>query len=107
LLDCYIVYDKTWRQGFFGAKQLQRSGTVAAVMQLLDAATGSVVWQKKIAAQATEVLPYASKSFIENSAYDFVKTSPAKPYWKEFLEITLAGGSVGYILYLFFSQSFN
>jgi hypothetical protein len=107
LLDCYIVYDKTWRQGFFGPKQLQRSGAIDLVMQVCDAATGAVVWQKKIAARATEVLPYASKAFIENSAYDFLKANAAQPYWKEFLEITLAGGSVGYILYLFFSQSFN
>jgi hypothetical protein len=107
VIDCNVVYAKIWRESLVGAKKIERQGTIRAFLELVNLEANTIVWQYQMNSSGTDVVPYASKSFIENSDYNFVKTNTIRPYWKEFLEITLAGGSVGYILYLFFSQSFN
>jgi hypothetical protein len=107
LIDCYLEYDKVWRKGFLGPKEMRRVGRAGATLQLEDGATGAILWQKKMEAQAADAVAYASKLYVENNDYNFVRTNTVPPYWKELVEITLAGGSVGYLLYIFFSKSFN
>ena len=76
-------------------------------MRLVDQRSQAVVWTRKFTQAQSDIIPYRSRDLVENPLYNFRKEGQVKPYWKELLEISLAGGSVGYLLYLFFSQSFN
>jgi hypothetical protein len=107
IIDAYVQYHRIWREGFIGVKKIERSGRLEAYVQLVDAGSGTVAWQDRVLAEGSEVVLFSVKPFIENTNYAILKTDTVKPYWKDFVEVTLAGGSVGYLLYLFFSKSFN
>jgi hypothetical protein len=107
VVECFITYQKIGRVGIIGKKQIERHGKVAGLVRLMEPASQVVLWTKQFSQTQSDTIPYHAKDLVENSHYSFLKGGPVRPYWKELLEITLAGGSVGYLLYLFFSQSFN
>jgi len=107
ITDCYIVYDRAWREKFWGKKQLKRSGKISAHFILTDRADNKVLAETSLNHTASDVVPFKAKPFIENDAYRLLKADLTKSLARQVTEIFLVGGSVGYLVYLFFSQSFN
>jgi len=99
-----LKYTKISRNYWVGAKEVDRAAEVDVFVQLIDVATGDVVWVGDANKREKNVIAYSLLDSVEDEEYAFCKPPRNEFRWSRLIEPLAVAGIITGLVFLFFSN---
>ncbi|MGD1049383.1 MAG: hypothetical protein ABR899_11600 [Candidatus Krumholzibacteriaceae bacterium] len=107
IIHLSISYPRSSRKLWVGPREVARSAKADVFAQLIDVATGSVLWVRETHKQYNDTIDYSRLKEVEDAQYDFTRPQHSEFRLTRLLEPLVVGGIVVGLVYLFFSNQSN
>lgn len=96
-----------FKKGILGTKKVVRTATANCSFRLLQLPEYALIWKGVGHYEHKKIMKNADVAATETKKYTYSRVTPKTSFWKTATEALLAGGTVGTLMFLFFTQSFN
>ncbi len=108
-LDYQIVrmslsYPDIGRSWLIGAKEVERYAEIHLFTQLMDSASGDIIWIGETEKRYSDVIPYSALEKVEDAEYAFTRPERNEFSWGKLVQPVIVTGIVSGLVYLFFSN---
>ena len=107
IIHLSISYPRSSRKWWFGPRKVARAAQADVFAQLIDVATGDVLWVRETHKQYNDTIDYSRLREVEDAQYDFTRPPHSEFRMTRLFEPLVVGGIVVGLVYLFFSNQSN
>jgi hypothetical protein len=107
IIEMSLAYPRIGRRHWFGRKEVERNAEIDIFAQLVDLASGEVVWVGEARKEYSDVIGYSALDQVEDDEYEFTKPQRKELRWSKIVEPVVVTGIVVGLVYLFFSNQSN
>lgn len=102
-----LTYPDIGRSWLIGAKEVERYAEIHLFTQLMDSASGDIIWIGETEKRYSDVIPYSALEKVEDPEYAFTRPERNEFSWGKLVQPVIVTGIVSGLVYLFFSNQSN
>jgi hypothetical protein len=107
IIHLSLSYPRSSRRFWLGPREVARSARADVFAQLIDVATGNVLWVRETHKEYNDTIDYSRLKEVEDAQYDFTRPPHSEFKMTKLFEPLIVGGIVVGLVYLFFSNQSN